>query len=115
MFKFHKDSLAQTMITGGDRVNDLTGFRYTLLDNLPLIRGREDNIKLSVTHAESKQFYGDFYGLLGYLNVPVELHWITTRLNNFMCSTDYNSELLEITVPSLAEINRIKTIYLSSS
>lgn len=115
MFKFHPKSLAQSINTGGDRVNDLVGFRFTLLDNLPLLRTRADNITLNVTQAEADQFYGDFYGLLGYLRAPVELFWITAQLNNFNCSTDYDSTLLEIVIPSQAEINRIKTIYLSNN
>lgn len=115
MFNLHPKSLAQTILTGNDRVGDLIGFRYTLLDHLPLLRGREDNISLSITQAEADQFYGDFYGLLGFLKAPVELYWIITQLNNLSCSTDYDSTLLEITIPAQAEINRIKTIYLSTT
>lgn len=115
MFKFHPKSLAQTINTGGDRVHDTLGFRYTLLDNLPLLRSRPDNLSLTISKAEADQFFGDFYGLLSYLKAPVELFWIITQLNNLTCSTDYDSELLDITIPTQAEIERIKTIYLSTN
>ena len=115
MFRFHDKSLAQTINTGGDRVHDLMGFRYTLLDNLPLLKQREDNITINVNKAEADQFYGDFYGLLAYVGAPVELFWVITQMNNLDCSTDYDSDLLDIIVPSKGEINRIKTIYLSNN
>lgn len=115
MFKFHPKSIAQHIATGGDRAHDLIGFRYTLLDNLPLLRGRADNITVSISQAEADQFYGDFYGLLGFLRVPTELYWIIAQLNNINCSTDYDSDKLEIVIPSQAEINRIKTIYLTNT
>lgn len=115
MFNYHPKSLAQYVMSGGDRVHDLIGFRFTLLDNLPMIRSRKDNILLTINQAEADQFYGDFYGLLTYLKTPVELHWITLAMNNLNCSTDYDSDLLEIVVPNQSEINRIKTLYLSTT
>lgn len=115
MFEFRNNSLALKILTGGDIVNDTTEFRFTLLDNLPLIRTREDNIEISISQAEADQFYGDFYGLLAYLNVPTELFWLTTQLNNLTCSTDYDSDKLDIKVPSKAEFDRIKTLYLSGN
>lgn len=115
MFNFHPKSLAPTILTGNDRVNDLIGFRFTLLDNLPLLRNRADNISLTISQAEADQFYGDFYGLLGFLKAPIELFWIITQINNLTCSTDYDSTLLEIVIPAQSEINRIKTIYLSTN
>lgn len=114
MFSFHKNSLAQSINAGGDRVYDTLGFRYTILDNLPLLKMREDNITITASQAEADQYIGDFYGLLGYLKVPVELFWITVQLNNYLSSSDYDGKLLDVLVPSQTEIERIKTIYLST-
>lgn len=113
MFNYHPKSLAQSVINTGERVHDLIEFRYTLLDNLPLLRQRDDNVVVTITQAEADQFYGDFYGLLSYLKAPMDLFWITTVLNNYSDSTAFDAEVLDITIPSQAEINRIKVIFLS--
>lgn len=114
MFEYHPKSLAATIRGGGDRAHDLISFRYTLLDNLPMLRVREDNITLTISQAIADQFYGDFYGLLTHLKAPLELYWIITQLNNYMCSTDFDAEVLDIVIPTQTEINRIKTIFLSN-
>lgn len=113
MFDFAANSLARKMPNAGDRIYDDMGFRYTLLDNLPLLKMREDSSDISVNKAEADQFFGDFYGLLCYIGVPKELYWITTIMNGLDCSTDYNSDFMDITIPAHAEIDRIKTLYLS--
>lgn len=115
MFAYHPKSLAQSIPLAGERIFDLMEFRYTLLDNLPLLRQRSDNVTVTISQAEADQFYGDFYGLLAMLNTPIDLFWITTMLNNYTDSTAFDAEVLDIVIPASGEISRIKTIYLTTT
>lgn len=113
VFEFHPKSLARSIPNGGELVYDNGTFRYVLLEHLPMISKRSDISYKDIDQSEADQFYGDFYGLLTYLGVPLYLHWFTMRLNGLSDSMDYDSNFLTIYLPPPDEIDRIRIIFLT--
>lgn len=113
MFNYDKNSLAQRMSSGGNPIYDDEVFRYVLLNHLPVLGGRPDTSHVRINQNEADQFYGDFYGLLKSMDVPIHLHWIATRLNGYTDSNDYDAINLDVYVPSDAEVDRIRNIHMT--
>lgn len=114
MYKYDKESLSQSMGSGGNPIYDDEIFRYVLLNHLSALASREDTAHVHIDQSTADQFYGDFYGLLISLNVPPQLHWISTRINGYTDSNDYDSENLDIYVPPAAEVDRLRNIHMTT-
>ena len=63
--------------------------------------------------ATAWQYRGDFHGLLLHINVPMELHWVTTKLNGLASSTDYDGEVSTIVIPEATFIKTLLSKFLN--
>lgn len=99
------------MNSGGNPIFDDELFRGVLLNHLSALASRPDTSHVRIDQSVADQFYGDFYGLLTSLNVPLHMHWVTTRINGYTDSNDYDSVTLDIYVPPHSEIDRLRNIH----
>ncbi|HXQ32670.1 MAG TPA: hypothetical protein VN843_01485 [Anaerolineales bacterium] len=56
-------------------------------------------------------YKGDFYGLLNYVSIPFDLHYIVMRVNGFNNSVDYDGTPFVLLIPSLKEITILRKIF----
>ena len=111
MYDYSKNSLAASMESGGNPIYDDEVFRYVLINHLNALTNRPDTAHVHIDQSVADQFYGDFYGLLTSLNVPLHLHWIATQANGYTDSNDYDSTNLDIYVPPGTEVDRIRNVH----
>lgn len=75
------------------------GFRQIIEDHLEYLRNNGAIQQLPVNVQDGNMWSGDYYGLLTYLNIPLEMHYITLRVNGMTSPTDYDGSVLQILLP----------------
>lgn len=81
------------------------GFRLTLENHMPYLLHPSKHRNVNVAGINKIKYQGDFHGLLTQLNIPTELHWITTRLNGLGSPMDYDGSNITIKVPNSGELD----------
>lgn len=64
-----------------------------------------------VSSNDAVVYKGDFYGLLNFLSIPMESHYIILRVNGFYNSADYDGSPIMVLFPNLEEIDRLKNVF----
>ena len=95
--------------SGDDYYYDET-FLFIIQSYMPLIRSGEVS-SITPTNQQLYKYRGDFYGLLDELGVGKPYHYATLLLNNLRSSSDFNTGMAEILVPSTAFIDMIHSTY----
>lgn len=103
--------LSKGLFNLGNYVHYSDDFRDVLLAHKEIILKRRGTSSISITQQEADKWYGDFYGLLITKGIPVDKLWLITILNGLNCSSDYNSDFLNITTPDPDYIDRLIDIY----
>lgn len=75
------------------------------------LRGLNKTSILPITDGDAYRFEGDFYGLLGFLNIPKQYHLIILTFNGLRHPSEYNSSHLSVTIPPFDEIDLLKAVY----
>lgn len=110
--------LANLAIPPGQTVFYQDNFRNTLEDFVTLLRNDSTTSQLIVTPIRILQFKFDFFGLLAAYNIPIELHYLTMRMNyltspqddiDYLIGTDNNPTPLLI--PSSTRVNNLAQSY----
>lgn len=89
------------------------GFKAVLEQHMVAIRRDPGNTDVDVTPHESDYYQGNFHGLLYKKAVPVELHWLVTRMNGYDSSISFKGDISRIYLPNMERINRLKEIYMT--
>lgn len=87
------------------------GFRNTLEDHMTYLRTHPDNQTLEVTPIQAHRYEFDLIGLLNELVVPMHMHWVVARVNNFDSFTKVPQDLTFLILPDQKEIARIQQTY----
>jgi hypothetical protein len=74
-------------------------FRNIIEDHLKMLINTANRATVRIPPINTVKYRGDFYGLLQYMEIPEEHHWITMRLNGLHCPTDYAGDFDSILVP----------------
>lgn len=80
-------------------------FRVVIENHLNVLFTSNKTKLLEVTDQASLKYLGDFYGLLYFLGVEQDLHWIVLRVNKLHNTLNYDGNLKSIRIPSRQEIN----------
>lgn len=84
----------------------------TILEHwLETIKSNPANVIINIQPIDASRFEYDLYGLLRVYKTPVELHWITMRVNGLMSSMDYRADMVTIIVPSPELIEEIYSLW----
>lgn len=78
--------------------------------HLSYLQGKISSAK-DIPEAIAHRYRGDFYGLLRSMKVPMDLHYITLRLNGFTNSADFTGEALTVLLPNESELLSLKNVY----
>lgn len=56
-------------------------------------------------------YAGDFYGLLSYIGLQIDYHYVAMRVNGFSNSADFDGSVMTILIPSTPYLDTLKAIY----
>lgn len=101
----------QLALEPGEDIYHDPDFQIMIESHFTYLRGLSTTVSQAIEPGIGHKYEGDFYGLLSYLKIPKKYHNIVLRFNGFHCTGDYNRNILSITVPSLNEIDLIKSVY----
>lgn len=86
-------------------------FLDVLEDHLTYFRTAAKTITLSVSPAQADVYKFDLAGLLNELNVPVRLHWLTMRMNDYTSMTSNDETLTQLLVPDANMFDTIQSVH----
>ena len=92
-------TVASLMAPFGEKNYYSEGFMLTLENHLNYLLNPNNHETLLVEGINKVKYQGDFHGLLTIMNIPTEMHWITTRMNGLASPMDYDGSLMTIIVP----------------
>lgn len=90
------------------------GFILIIETHLSQLRGSNGAKLLPVTEQQGYKYEGDFYGLLDDLKIDKKYHLIVLRVNDLLSSADYKGDLSHVVLPSLSQVELLKSIYQTS-
>ena len=101
-----------TDITFDNNSMNSESFKTVLEDHLSIL-SHPDNIGevKSVSAVDANRFEYDFYGLLRVLGVPIDLHWITMRVNGLASPNDYRKTQQSIKIPNAEMVESLLTYH----
>lgn len=67
--------------------------------------------EVSVSNFEAAKYNGDLYGYLDYLAIPKDSHYIVQLVNKFTSPIQFGENTKTVLIPSLEEIEVIKSIF----
>lgn len=88
-------------------------FRIVLEDHMTVLRNSTLTRSLTIEPVYAYKFTGDLIGILKQYNVPLYLHWIIMRMNNYTAYTDFNENVTSLIIPDEELVERIKRTYMS--
>lgn len=89
-------------------------FRGVLEDHLSYLRALTSTTRLAVPPGEAYRFEFDLYGFLAKYGVPVQLHWVTMRMNNYTSPEEFTGEVSELLIPDHTVVDRIRQSHQTS-
>lgn len=90
-------------------------YKVMIESHLNYLIGLKTNNVSYITQQQNYKFEGDFYGLLNEMKIDKRFHYAIMRVNNLSNSNDYKGDRDFITVPSLTELNLLKSILTSKA
>lgn len=84
-----------------------TSFRDLLEDHITYFLTHNTTVLRDITAHDANVYMFDWIGALNKLGVPVELHWLTIRMNGGKSFTDFKEDARTIYVPSIQEFNKL--------
>ena len=90
------------------------GFKRLLEDHIPYIKSTRLQA-YAITEEQNERAVGDFYSLLLEEKVPIELHWITLRINDMTTPADYKGNYAQFAVPAISTISSLLQKYRARS
>jgi hypothetical protein len=57
------------------------------------------------------KYKGDLYGMFRNMQIPLDIHYVTMRLNGYTNSADYKGDTRLFRVPDVSEIEKLRQHY----
>jgi hypothetical protein len=83
-------------------------FRNTLEAHLTLLRASAKTTTITVPEHTAGVYNQDLFGFLQEAKVPVWLHWLTMRLNNFFSPMDFGPACTSLLIPNSSEVDILR-------
>lgn len=103
------------MLSEGANVYYTDGFRNVLEAHMTYLRSHPSTRVLDVTPKQAEKYEYDLIGLLNELQIPVHLHWVVARVNNFNSLNEVPADLVRLLTPDPKEITQLQQTYQTSS
>jgi hypothetical protein len=86
-------------------------FLDVLEDHLTYFRTSTKTTTVSVSPAQADVYTFDLAALLNELNVPVRLHWLTMRMNDYTSMFENDATLTQLMVPDLNMFDKLVSVH----
>lgn len=88
-------------------------FRVILEDHMTVLRTSPNSFRISIEPVYAYKYTGDLIGILKHYNIPLYLHWIIMRMNNYSAYTDFNEKVTNLLIPDSELVERIRRTYMT--
>lgn len=93
-----------------------TAFRQVLEDHMAFLRANTTTQGVAVAAQDGWAFNQDLYGYLSARwNMAPQYHWVTMRLNNMTCRTQFGKHIKNLLLPNQNLLEQLRSAYLTSS
>lgn len=103
------------MIQEGANIYYTDGLRNVIEDHMTYLRTHPTTRVIDVTPKQAERFEYDLIGLLNELQIPMYLHWVVARANNFNSLNEVPSDLVRLLAPDPKEVAKLQQTYQTSS
>lgn len=86
-------------------------FNEFLETHLEFLLKNKSRLTFQVDPDVGDKYIGDFYGLLTHFRIPIDQHYITMRLNEFISPSDYTGNPIIIIRTSDEHLALLKNIW----
>lgn len=83
-------------------------FRATLEAHMPFLRQSSQTTTLPVPEFATIVYNQDLFGYLVELKLPLSLHWVIMRMNNFYGPYDFDSRCTSLLIPSARQVDILR-------
>ncbi len=108
-------SLHKRMSLDGPSIYYTESYRIMMEAHIPFFLTNGRSTRVVVDAATAYQYEHDFSALLAVYSLPRYLHWFIMRLNGLTSPLDYHADMLEILVPDLEIVERLRTNHTTQS
>ncbi len=108
-------SINAQMVDDGAAIYYVKGFRNTLEDHMTLLRGHPTTSLVMVTPSDAYHYNHNLFGLLQKMKVPLYLHWLIMRMNNWTSPRAFDLNVTSLIWPDQTVVNRIQQSYTASN
>lgn len=99
------------MLPDGDAVYYTEDFRHVLEDHMEYLRTHQSTKAASVNPEYAYVYRNDLFSFLAHINLPVYLHWVTMRMNNWVSPTQFTRDTPMLMLPDPATVQQIKSAH----
>lgn len=82
---------------------------------IPRLKTSQYTAVIEVEPSLSRQFIGDFSGLLLRLAIPQQYHWCVMRVNDLHSPSEFTGNIFTLVVPKFEEVDNYTATYTSSA
>lgn len=100
---------------GGPDIYYNPKFRVVLEDHMTFLRNDTKTKAIEVTNHAAFKYEGDYWGLLSFYNIPVELHWLVMRMNKLTSPVQSSTDIRSFITPNQSVIDRLRGVYLTQN
>ena len=104
-------SINKLMVPDGADEHYNAKFRVCIEDHLNYLRQDVNVETRTFDNGIAYKYENDFNGLLNYLGVAKELHWLVLRVNGFTSPMEYTGDVNFIYIPKLSVINTLRATW----
>lgn len=83
-------------------------WRQTVEDHVDLIRNATNNTIQEIAKNDAYRYRGDLFGLLTYLGIPIQYHYVVARINGMREGSELNEFTTELIIPNIEAIDKIR-------
>lgn len=98
------------MVAEGPQAYYTDDLRNTLEDFMAVFRNDVSTQPLVIEPGIAQRFKADLNGLLTFLRIPQQFHYVIMRMNKMTSSDEYSETMLTLQVPNTAEVQRIAQV-----
>ena len=89
-------------------------FRNCIEDHLSYLKEPANVNQLTFDNGIAYKYENDFIGLLLYLKIPKERHWLTMRINGYTSPIQYNGDVNFVNIPNDNAIETLRTTWVAT-
>lgn len=83
-------------------------FRDVLEAHMSYLRSSTNTYSAQVTPHDTIVYNQDLYGFLLEKNVPMHLHWLVMRINNFYSPYDFTDGCTSLLIPNGKDVDKLR-------